>query len=186
MAAQASCKFRFTTPYRGATKTWTTTVHVTGGDWQDQAHFNTFADGVKGDWISALDSRNTFVDATAYNPGSALPVFTRTFGTNGTYTGTNPRAPLEDCILVRFTTTQRTSKNHPIYLYNWIHGVQTDGTTSPDTPLSGQKAAWTTRAASLVAGYTDGTLNRIRCGPNGAVAQSGAAETYLHHRDFRN
>jgi hypothetical protein len=184
MAATASVKFRISTPYRGGTKVWSITHHVTGGSWQDQTHFNTYADAVKGEMVTGLDSRNTIVDATAYNPGSSLPVYTRTYGTAGTYSGTNPRAPLEACILIRFTTDQRTSKNHPIYLFNWIHGVQTNGTTDPDTPLGGQKAAWTTRANDLVVGFSDGTLTRKRAGPNGAVAQSGVAEDYLHVREF--
>ncbi len=184
MATTASAKFKFTTAYRGGTKDWSTTMHVTGGSWQDQTHFNTWVDGVKGDWVSALDSRNTFVGATAYNPGSDLPVYERTWGTAGTYSGTNPRAPLEACILVRYATDQRSTKNHAIYLFTWIHGVQTDGTTSPDTPLSGQKAAWATRAGNLVTGYSDGTLTRKRAGPRGAVAQSSSVEDYLHMREF--
>jgi hypothetical protein len=184
VAAQASVKFTFTSPYEGGTKTWSTRLHVTGGNWQDQTHFNAFSDAVWTDWKSATDTHTTLVSATGYNGGSDLPVFSKSYNQAGTYTGTNPRAALEMCILIRFTTTQRSSRNHPIYLYNWIHCVQIDSGTTPEVPLGGQKAAWTTRATSLVSGYSDGTLNRIRCGPNGAVAQSGAAETYLHHRDF--
>ncbi len=184
MASTASIKIRITTNYRGATKTWSTRMHLTGGNWQDQAHFDAIADEMKTEFQTALDSRNTIVDCIGYNPGSDLPVFSKSYNAAGTYSGTNPRAPLEACILLRFTTDARSSKNHPVYLFNYIHGVQTDGTTSPDTPYSAQLSAWTTRAGNVVTGWSDGTLTRKRAGPNGAVAQSGAGETYLHMREF--
>jgi hypothetical protein len=85
---------------------------------------------------------------------------------------------------MRFTTDARSVKNHPVYLFNYIHCVPTAGATSPDSPSSGLTSTWNTRAAILVAGYSDGTLTRKRAGPNGAVAQAGATLTYLHHRDF--
>lgn len=185
MAAQASIKWVFQSPYRGGTKEWSTKFHVTGGNWQDQSHFNTYSDNVWAEWKTATDSHTSLVEAVGYDPGSDLPVFSKAYAVAGTFSETNPLTPLEVCILLRFTTDVRSSKNHPIYLFNWIHGVQCKNATTPDQPSSGALSAWTTRAGDAVSGYTDGTLNRIRCGPNGAVAQSGAAEAYLRHRDFR-
>lgn len=186
MAPTASIKYRFsTTGYRGGTKVWSTTFHLTGGSWQDSTHFNTFSDAVESDLLSALYPLTTLVDATGYDPGSSLPVFSKSYNAAGTATvGSVSYAPLECALLLKFTTDARSTKNHPVYLFNYIHNAQMNASSTPDVPLSGMVTHWTTRAANLVAGYSDGTLTRKRAGPNGAVAQSSSVETYLTHRDF--
>ncbi len=187
MAAQASIKFRFSSPYKGGTKVWSTTCHVTGGDWQDLTHFTTFGNNVWAEWISTTATRTTLLDFTAYNGGSDLPVYTVTKNAAGTYNpSTNYFAPLESCILMKYTTDQRTSKNHPIYLFNYIHDITLQSQAASETPESSLLAAWITRTHDFVAGYSDGTLTRKRAGPNGAVAQSGTCLSYLTHRDFPN
>lgn len=185
MATEASIKWRFSSSYKGGTKVWSTTFHLTGGDWQDQAHFNTFADNMKAYLVTLITDRCTMIDATGYNGGSDLPVFTKSYNVACTQaTSPNWQSPLEQCILLRFTTTQRSTKNHPIYLFNYIHAVYPAGASSPETPNSALKSTWDSRCATFIAGITDGSLTRKRCGPRGAVAQTGAAETYLVHRDF--
>lgn len=182
---QASIKFVFTSPYEGGTKTWSTRFFVTGGDWQDQTHFNTFADAVQTDIRSATSTETTIVEAVGYNGGSFLPVYTRAYAHAGSVALVGPAfAPLECVYLLKFTTDARSTKNHPIYLYNYIHNAMIDSATTPETPRADMLAVWNTRCNELVAGYSDGTLTRKRCGPRGAVAQSGACETYLTHRDF--
>lgn len=182
---QASIKWVFTSPYRGGTKTWSTRFYVTGGDWQDQTHFNTFADALNTDLHTITSTETTIVEAIGYNGGSFLPVFTKAYGVAGAQTLDGPSfAPLEACYLLRFTTDARSSKNHPIYLFNYIHNAMVNASGTPEVPRASMKSAWNTRCNMLVAGYSDGTLTRKRCGPRGAVAQSGACETYLTHRDF--
>ena len=181
----ASCKLIFQSPYKGGTKQWSTKLHVTGGNWQDQTHFNTFADALWTDIRPVVPTRTSLVEAVAYNPGSDLPVFTKSYGQAGTYdeTGRAMQA-LEVVALLRFTTDARSTKNHPIYLFNYIHDVPADSTDTPETPRADWKASWQTRCNNMVAGYSDGTLTRKRAGPRGAVAQSGAIEDYFTHRDF--
>lgn len=182
---QASVKFVFTSPYEGGTKTWSTRFYLTGGAWQDATHFNTLADAIQADLHTITTTETTIVEAIGYDPGSFLPVFTKSYGTAGSQTLDGPSfAPLECCYLLKFTTDARSSKNHPIYLFNYIHNAMVDSATTPETPRASARSAWTTRCAELVAGYSDGTLTRKRCGPRGAVAQSGACEPMLTHRDF--
>lgn len=184
-STEASIKFVFSSPYEGGQKVWSTRFHVTGGAWQDQAHFNAFSDNVKAELISVTATETTLVESVGYNPGSEVPVYTKAYNTAGTQPLDGPAfAPLECCYLLRFTTDQRSTKNHPIYLFNYIHNAMVDASGTPETPRASMKAAWTTRCNDWVAGYSDGTLTRKRCGPRGAVAQSGACETYLTHRDF--
>lgn len=185
MGSTASAKFVFTSPYRGGTKQWTTRLHCTGGSWQDLTHFNTWCSNVYTPWLTAIPARTTLVQTVAYNPGSDLPVYTTTVGSAGTQSaGSSWFAPLESCILLRWTTDQRSTKNHPIYLFNYLHGWYSAGATSPDAPDASLVTAWSARAAALATGYSDGTLTRKRAGPNGAVAQSGVCEAWYHHRDF--
>ena len=185
MAAQSSIKWRIQSPYQGGTKIWSTTFHVTGGDWQDATHFNTFADNMEAYIRPLVMTRSTLIDATGYNGGSSLPVFSKAYNLAGTQSpGASWFAPLEVCILLRFTTDARSSKNHPIYLFNYIHDVYPNAASTPEVPDSSLKTTWTSRCGTFITGLTDGSLTRKRCGPNGAVAQTGAAETYLVHRDF--
>jgi hypothetical protein len=87
-------------------------------------------------------------------------------------------------MLWRFTTDQRTAKNHPIYLFKWFHGTQNDGLTSPDSLRNGIHSTAGGVAAALVTGVSDGTNTRVYCGPRGAVAQSSTVMPLLHMREF--
>lgn len=182
---QAGIKYTFSFSWRGQTKSWSQLWHFTQGAWQDQGHFNATSDAVWNLIKLAIPARNTLVTTTAYNPGSFLPVYTKSYGATGSYTDTaNPQAPGEACMLVKFTTTQRTTKNHPIYLFKWFHGVQTDGATSPDLLRNGIQSTMQGNLNTLMAGVSDGTLTRKYCGPFGAVAQTAAVNTQLHIREF--
>jgi len=182
---EASIKWVFESPYEGGTKQWSTRFFLTGGDWQDATHFNTLADAIEDDLETITSTETEIVEAVGYDGGSFLPVFTKAYGVNGSQTLDGPSfAPLEVCYLLRFTTDARSTKNHPIYLFNYIHNAMVDASGTPETPRASMKSAWNTRCAALVAGYSDGTLTRKRCGPRGAVAQSGACEEFLTHRDF--
>lgn len=176
---------RFSFGWRGGTREWSNLWHFTQGSWQDQTHFNAFSDA----WWNYIKqftcARVTMVDTTGYDPGSFLPVFTKAYGAAGTYTDTsNPQAAGEMCLLWRFTTDQRTTKNHPIYLYKWFHGTQTDGATAPDTLRNGIKSTADGQITNVLSGASDGTLTRHYCGPFGAVAQSGTTNVHLIAREF--
>lgn len=130
-------------------------------------------------------AQTTLVESIGYNPGSDVPVFQKPIGQAGTFApGTNPFLPLESCALLRFSTDQRTSKNHPIYLFKYIHNQQADDTTHHELLRNGLRSSWQQFGDGLVAGYNDGTNDRTLCGPYGAVAQSAFCEQYVTHRDF--
>lgn len=182
---QAGIKLTFSFSYQGNTKVWSQLWHFTGGSWQDQTHFNALSDALWNQVKTVTCSRVTLVSSTGYNPGSFLPVYTKSYSAAGTYTDTsNPQAHGEACMLWRFTTDQRSTKNHPIYLYKWFHGTQSDGSTSPDTLRAGIHSSAAPPIAAILAGLSDGTLTRIYAGPRGAVAQSGTCNTLLHVREF--
>lgn len=179
-------KVGFTFSWRGASHSWGQLYHFDGPtSWADQTHFDTFAVNLWNQIKQPLPARVTCNDMTAYNAGSFLPVFNHTIAAAGGYTDTsNPQAAGELCMLWRFTTDQRTTKNHPIYLFKWFHGMQTDGATSPDSLRAGIVATAATPISSLLSGISDGTNSRKYCGPRGAVALSGTCYSTLHAREF--
>lgn len=182
---QAGLKTEYTFSWRGNTKTFSQLWHFTQGSWQDQTHFNAASDALWNLIKQNTCARVTLASTVGYNPGSFLPVFSKSYGAAGTYTDTsNPQAQGEACMLWRFTTTQRTTKNHPIYLYKWFHGTQTDGATSPDTLRTGIASTAASVITALLSGISDGTLTRMYCGPFGAVAQAGTVNPKLHIREF--
>jgi len=175
----------FSFGWRGGTKTWSQLYHFSGGAWQDATHFNAASDALWNIIKGITCSRVTLVETVGYNPGSFLPVYTKAYGASGTYTDTsNPQAAGEMCMLWRFTTDQRSTKNHPIYLFKWFHGTQSDGATAPDTLRNGIQSTAGGKITALLAGISDGTLTRAYCGPRGAVAQTGTCNLLLHAREF--
>jgi hypothetical protein len=173
------------TPYEGGTKVWSNRYHVTGGDWQDQTHFNTYSDLLTASLKTILTPRTTIIETVGYNTGSDLPVFSKTYSLAGTFAASsNPYAPLENCALVRFSTDARSAKNHPIYLYKYWHDAQTDALATPDLLRVGQRSTMGGIASDIISGFSDGSLTRKLAGPNGAVALGQVVAQYLHHRDF--
>ncbi len=178
-------KITYSFSWRSGTRTWSQLWHWNGPSWASQAQFDTFTTNFWNDIKTGIPARVTAVSTTAYNAGSFLPVYTHSLAAAGTYTDTtNPQAPGEACMLWRFTTDARTTKNHPIYLFKWFHGMQTDGLTAPDTLRAGIQSTNASHLATILAGISDGTNTRFYTGPFGAVAQTGTVNTLLHMREF--
>jgi hypothetical protein len=85
---------------------------------------------------------------------------------------------------VRYGTAARSSKNHPVYLFNYYHRMHNDSTTF-DVINATQKTILTTYASAWISpGFSDGVNSYVRAGPNGATATGVVVENYLTHRDF--
>jgi hypothetical protein len=129
-------------------------------------------------------STTTIVNVLYYAPGSDVAVWTRSYSTVGTGTyGAGALCPGDCAALVRYTTSQRTSKNHPLYLFNYFHGVVSVA-GGGDTILAAQNTAYGTYANAWVTGFSDGVTTYKKAGPRGAVATGYVVETYITHHDF--
>lgn len=181
-----SLKFRFSTPYKGGTKSWSIRWHFSGGTPANLAAWTTLANAIAADLKNIISARTTLVDATTYNAGSEVPTNVIALNLAGTFVdGTAAAAPLECAAMVKWTTTQRTSKNHPIYLFQYLHDVyQTIGSADKELLNPTQRGFIDGFATRSVTGYSDGTLTLKRAGPRGAVAQAKILPTYITHRDF--
>jgi hypothetical protein len=183
MAATPSVKITKSAPWRATTKLWTNRYHFTAGVPASNAAWLAFFDAIVLAEKAALFPNATITKAEGYAAGSNLPAASKTYTTVGTLTNAGLLQERQVAALVRYATDAVTSRNHPVYLFNYYHGASADSAhTDQVTPT--EITALTNYAAAWISGFSDGTTTHKRAGPNGAVALTGACELYLTHRDF--
>ena len=178
--------------YRGATRTFSNRYHFEGDLPADAAAWTLLADAIVTSEKTIYDDTVTIIEAVGYDQASATltnlhgdAVFTKTYTTEGTFSGAVGEVPAPgDCaLLVRYATLARSTKNHPVYLFNYYHGIYLD-VAGADAPSPTQRSAIGSYAGDWLTGFSDGTGDRQRCGPHGAAATAAHTGTVVTHRDF--
>lgn len=184
MASVASVKITKSFTYRGVARKFSNTYHFKTGIPADASHWATLVAAIATVEKTIYTSDVTIVGYTGYAAGSAVPVYSASASIVGTLApSTSIPATGDTALLLRYATAARTSKNHPVYLWNYFHGARTPA-TGGDTPYAAQVTALQNYAANWISGFSDGTNTYSRCGPNSAIATGSLVETYLTHRDF--
>jgi hypothetical protein len=185
MAATPSLKVIKSIPFKGGSRRTSNRYHFNGGTPADGTHWTTFSDAVVNAEKLCSGIETTIVETIGYAAGSDVPVFSKTYSTVGTSAATGAFAPAECAALVRYATAARTSKNHPVYLFNFYHQVMVQTSAGNQELLATTlRTELGTYAAHWLSGFSDGTLTLVRAGPNGATATGSFVEEYVTHRDF--
>jgi hypothetical protein len=173
--------------FKGGTRLYSNRYHFLGGTPADATHWHTLMDNVTTAEHLALTDIQSIVEAVGYAAGSDVPVATKTYALPGARTVAAGRtyAPGEVAGLVRFSTNAMSTKNHPIYCFNYYHGVTVDTAAgSQDLWAPDQTAVMATYAAAWIAGFSDGTITATRASPAGHSCTGAFIETHVTHRDF--
>src|SRR5678816_991810 len=183
MATMASIKVDKQMNWRGGTRIYSNRYHFTNDAPADAAKWLTFSDAVVNAEKLALCDTQSIVATHGYAAGSDVPVYSKTYATAGQVaTSGLAKQAGEVAAIIRWSTADRTEKNHPIYLFNYYHAVAANATTTPDTILTALATAMTTYGNAWVTGFSDGTVTHKRCGPNGHTATGVLVPTLLTHR----
>jgi hypothetical protein len=173
--------------FKDGLRQWSNRYHFTGGTPADDTHWHTLMDAVVTAEKAVLGASNTIVTVWGYAAGSDVPVSSKTYTTVGTYApGTGGQlCPGEACGLIRWSTAARSTKNHPIYCFNYYHGTFSDSAVDQDKVKANLKTAMQTYATAWVTGFSDGgPVTAKRSTPQGATSTGSLVEEFITHRDF--
>lgn len=184
MAVTPSVKVTKRFTFRDNDKLWSNRYHFSGGTPDTTAKWNTLFDAVVAAEKAIYTTGVFIVEVSGYAAGSDVPVASKTYAQNGTGGYADGfRVPGEVVALLRWATAARSTKNHPVYLFNYYHGILVQSGTL-DTLSPNQKTGIGTYATAWETGFSDGTTTYKRAGPNGADAVGHLVESYVTHRDF--
>lgn len=190
MASAASIRVVKQFNYRGTLRNFSNRYHFSASAPSDSTHWTTLSDAVvtaeKAIYLPIIDGGAKILETIGYAGGSEVPVFTKAYTTDGTGGWTTQLPATGDsAALVRYSTSDRSSKNHPVYCFNYYHAPQTTGTQLQADQLNAtQKTAMQTYASAWVTGFSDGTTTHIRSRPNEHLCTGSLVETFITHRDL--
>lgn len=187
MAAAPSVLIKKTAPFKAGVRTYSNRYHFTGGTPSDDTHWHTLFDAIVAAEKACYPSWTTIVEAVGYAAGSDVPVSTKNYTTIGTLSAAagGINAPLESVALIRWSTTARSTKNHPIYAFSYMRPAYFKSTDAWAEQLDlNQKSALLTYATSWVTGFSDGSITAVRATPSGHTCNGQIVEEFLTHRDF--
>jgi hypothetical protein len=183
--SQPSIKVTYTVPRRGGLATTSNRYFFTGAN-LTSGQFTALVAALQAEYVLILPTDCTIIGYTQYDAGSEVPVASTSVSVAGTMSLTGrTRMSSDSCAMARFSTSQRTSKNHPIYLFKYWHGTLVANGAAVDVIDPTQLTRYQSFASDIVAGFSDGSSTRHVTGPYGAVALGGLVTQWVHHRDFR-
>jgi hypothetical protein len=176
--------------YRGVVRTFSNRYHFGTYLPPDSGHWTTLSDAIvtaeKAIFFSLANNGAKIVNTFGYAAGSEVPVFTKAYTTDGTLSASGASAvPGDVAAMIRYSTPDRSTKNHPIYCFNYYHGVSNGVlVVDADNLLPSQRTAMQTYAASWLTGFSDGAVTVQRSRPQGDLCTGSLVPSLLTHRDL--
>ncbi len=190
MAATASIRVVKQFTYRATVRQFSNRYHIGTNAPPDSTHWTTFSDAVVAAERLIFPNFSSggaeIVQTVGYAAGSEVPVFVKNYTADGSLnpTGFLP-CPGDVAALIRYSTPDRSTKNHPIYCFNYYHAVSAAGSGgNQDVLLASQRTAMQTYAAAWITGFSDGTTTFHRSRPTGNLVTGSIVESLLTHRDL--
>lgn len=176
--------------YRGTIRNFSNRYYFGTHVPPDATHWTTLSDNIvtaeKALYLPLASYGAKIIQTVGYVGGSEVPVFTKSYTTDGTGGFATAALVPGDCAaLIRYSTPDRSTKNHPIYCFNYYHAVLCSAATAgQDTFAASQRTVFQTYAAAWITGFSDGgtTVNRSR--PSGNLVTGSLVEPLLTHRDL--
>ncbi len=187
MAPTPSLKLTKSFSFKGGLRSFSNRYHFLGGTPADDAHWDALVDLVVAAEALIYPEPVTISQAVGYGAGSDVPLYTEDLIVAGSFTpaGGSVLAVGEAAALVRYATDARSTKNHPIYCFNYYHSAYSDAAGgNPDNFLGSQRAVLETYAAAWLAGFSDGVHTYTRASPAGHACTTVIVDEFLTHRDF--
>jgi len=95
------------------------------------------------------------------------------------------KLPKDCALLLRQATTKRSTKNHVVFCFTYVHGVlQTNSATNGDPAISAQTTPLQAFGDAWNTGITVGGRTYKRTTPDGHVVTGALANPTITHRDF--
>lgn len=190
MAATGSVRIVKKFTYRGAVVNFSNRYFFTGHTPSGSTEWGAFTDAIvtaeKAIYKAFAGGGAMILEAVGYGIGSEVPVFTKSYTTDGTLSPSSWEPVPGDCAaIIRYATAARSSKNHPIYMFNYYHSIGAiSGGTTADTLATEQRTAMQTYGDAWVNGISDGTNFYSRTSPAGHNATGYTVPTLITHRDL--
>lgn len=176
-----------TCAYRGGTREVSNRYFFNGNDAPTDADFAALWVLLKPYERDTFPASEHLVRVLGTHPGSEVPVWEVNPSDVGTLDESGmDRCPGDCAAIIRYTTTQRTTKNHPIYLWNYYKPCYKAPGGPPDTLVNNNVTQLERIGQAWVDGFSVGGATLKKCGPYGAVAQSRLVLATIRHRDFPN
>jgi len=126
------------------------------------------------------------IQAYGYEPGSEVAVASSTYAVDGTLNVTGGAyAPGDAAAVLRMATTKKSSLNHTVYVFTYMHAALSQITGSyGDTLLGAQKTALENFGTDWITGISVAGRTYKRTTPDGHLVTGRAVDPYIGHRDF--